>query len=101
VRALNRTEDGEPWLTDRQLDDLRDQLLRHPRRGLLEANEVVHGLLLKAQVDRNERTGEPDPVVKLIDFAQPERNRFRAINQFRVDTPGAVKAFITPDIVLS
>lgn len=23
VRALNRTEDGQPWLTDRQLDELR------------------------------------------------------------------------------
>jgi type I restriction enzyme R subunit len=100
VRALNRTEQGDAWLTDRQLDDLREQLLRHPHRGFLEANEVVHGLLLKAQVDRNELTGEDDPVVKLIDFANPERNQFHAINQFRVDTPGAVKAFITPDIVL-
>jgi type I restriction enzyme, R subunit len=100
VRAINETLDGRIWLTDRQLDDLRDQLLRHPHRGLLEANEVVHALLLKAQVDRNEVTGESDPVVKLIDFVRPERNVFHAINQFRVDTPGAVKAFVTPDVVL-
>ncbi len=100
VRAINQTPDGEPWLTVRQLDDLRDQILRQPNRTLLEANETTQGLFLKAQVDRNEVTGEADPVVDLIDFAYPERNQFHAINQFRVDTPGCVKTCIIPDIVL-
>jgi type I restriction enzyme R subunit len=100
MRALNLTSQGKPWLTHRQLDDLRDQLLRQPNRGVFEANEVVQGLFLKAQVDVNEVTGEPDPVVKLIDFAHPERNQFHAINQFRIDTPGCVKSCIIPDIVL-
>ena len=54
VRSLNRTQDGQEWLTGRQLDDLRDQLLRHPSRTLLEANEEVQKLLFKAQVDVNE-----------------------------------------------
>jgi len=94
VRALN------PWLTDRQLEDLRDQILRQPNRTLLEANEEIQKLLFKAQVDVNETTGEPDPVAQLIDFAHPERNVFHAINQFRIDTPGCVKEFIIPDIVL-
>ena len=100
VRAINVTFDGTPWLTDRQLDDLRSQILRQPNRTLLEANEAIHALFLKAQVDRNELTGESDPVVQLIDFAHPERNRFHAINQFRIDTPGCVKSSIIPDIVL-
>ncbi|MHB1706619.1 MAG: type I restriction endonuclease subunit R [Acidithiobacillus sp.] len=100
VRAINCTTDGMAWLTDRQLDDLRDQILRQPNRTLLEANEAVQALFLKAQVDRNEVTGESDPVVHLIDFAHPERNRFHAINQFRIDTPGCVKQCIIPDIVL-
>ncbi|HXF39388.1 MAG TPA: HsdR family type I site-specific deoxyribonuclease [Blastocatellia bacterium] len=100
VRAINRTTDGKEWLTDRQLDDLRDQLLRHPSRTLLEANEAVQALFLKAQVDVNELTGESDPVVQLIDFVHPERNVFHAINQFRIDTPGCVKRCIIPDIVL-
>ncbi len=100
VRAINLTADGKAWLTDRQLDDLRDQLLRQPNRTLLEANEAVQGLLFKAQVDVNELTGEADPVVQLIDFAHPERNVFHAINQFRIDTPGCVKSCIIPDIVL-
>lgn len=100
VRALNRLPDGRPWLTEAQLDDLVDQVQRQPNRSLLEANEAIQSLLFKAQVDRNELTGEADPVATLIDFAHPERNRFTAINQFRVDTPGGVKQFIIPDIVL-
>ena len=70
------------------------------KRSLLEANEAVQKLLFKAQVDRNEVTGEQDPTVRLIDFDNPERNCFHAINQFRVDTPGRVRPFIIPDIVL-
>lgn len=100
VRAINHTDDGQPWLTDRQLEDLRSQLLRHPNRTLLEANETVQALLFKTQVDSNELTGEADPVVRLIEFHRPENNQFHAINQFRIDTPGCVKAFIIPDIVL-
>jgi type I restriction enzyme R subunit len=100
VRRINALPDGQPWLTDRQLDDLRSQLLRQPNRTLLEANEAIQALLFKAQVDVNEETGESDPVVKLIDFEHPENNSFHAINQFRIDTPGCVKAFIIPDIVL-
>ena len=100
VRRINTVPDGTPWLTDHQLDDLRGQLLRQPRRTLLEANEAIAALLFKAQVDVNEATGEADPVVQLIDFAYPENNTFHAINQFRIDTPGCARAFIIPDIVL-
>ncbi|MCZ7647436.1 MAG: HsdR family type I site-specific deoxyribonuclease [Planctomycetota bacterium] len=100
VRGLNQTADGKAWLTDRQLDDLRDQMQRQPNRTLLEANETVQALFLKAQVDVNELTGEADPVVQLIDFTHPERNTFHAINQFRIETPGCVKTCIIPDLVL-
>ena len=100
VRAINRTDDGQEWLTGGQLEDLRSQLLRHPNRTLLEANEALQAMLFKAQADRNELTGEADPVVRLIDFHNPANNQFHAINQFRIDTPGCVKAFIIPDIVL-
>jgi len=100
VRKINRDFVGQEWLTERQLDDLQDQLIRQPSRTLLEANEAVQKLLFKAQVDVNEVTGELDPVVQLIDFAHPERNVFHAINQFRIDTPGCAKSSIIPDIVL-
>ncbi|HOY76678.1 MAG TPA: HsdR family type I site-specific deoxyribonuclease [Hyphomonadaceae bacterium] len=100
VRGLNRTIDGREWLTTRQLQILADDIFRQPNRCLLEANEEVQRLLLKAHADRNELTGEESPTVRLIDFEHPERNTFHAINQFRVDTPGCVKAFIIPDVVL-
>jgi type I restriction enzyme R subunit len=100
VRSINLTDNGMPWLTDRQIDDLQDQIPRQPHHSLLEVHESVQDLFLKAQVDVNEITHEPDPVVSLIDFGHPEGNQFHAINQFRVDTPGCVKAFIIPDIVL-
>ncbi len=100
VRALNTLPDGTPWLAERQLDELEALLFRQPQRTLLEANLAVHELLIKAQVDVNESTGEVDPVVRLIDFQHPEHNRFHAINQFRIDTPGCVRGFMVPDIVL-
>jgi type I restriction enzyme R subunit len=100
VRAINTTEDDRPWLTDKQLDELRDDVLHQPGANLLEANANVLKLLYRAQVDLNELTGEEYPNVKLIDFQHPERNQFLAINQFRVDTPGSGKKFIIPDIVL-
>ncbi|SFD91215.1 type I restriction enzyme, R subunit [Thiohalospira halophila DSM 15071] len=100
VAAINPGAGSGTWLTDKQLLDLQEQVLRQPNRTLLEANEAVQKLLLKAQVDVNEETGEEEPVVKLIDFDTPENNHFLAINQFRIDTPGCVKQFIIPDIVL-
>jgi type I restriction enzyme R subunit len=100
VRAINTTADGRTWLTDKQLDDLHDELIGRPPDKLWENNEAVLKLLFRSQVDLNEVTGEQYPNVKLIDFEHPERNQFHAVNQFRVDTPGAAKGFIIPDIVL-
>lgn len=100
VARLNAESDGKTWLTDKQLQDLQEQILRQPNRTLLEANEAIQKLLFKTQVDINNTTGESDPIVKLIDFEHPGNNHFLAINQFRIDTPGCVKQFIIPDIVL-
>ncbi|NQU24700.1 MAG: type I restriction endonuclease subunit R [Candidatus Nealsonbacteria bacterium] len=100
VRAINTTDDGRPWLTDKQLEELFEQITHQPGKSLVEANETIQGLLYRTQVDENELTGEQYPNVNLIDFHHPERNHFLAINQFRIDTPGGVKDCIIPDIVL-
>jgi type I restriction enzyme, R subunit len=68
VRAINRTNDGWEWLTDRQLEDLRSQLLRHPNRTLLDAKEAMQAMLFKAKTDLNELTGEPQ--LKAGDFGE-------------------------------
>ena len=95
------TEDGKEWLTDKQLEDLYDDLLNKQFKNLLEANKEFNRILHENErADVNELTGEEYPVIKLIDFDMPENNFFIAINQFRVDTPGCAKGFIIPDIVL-
>lgn len=100
LRSINLTADGVPWLTDNQLETLFADLSQFDTHDLLAANETFVERLYKWQIDINEVTGEQDPVVKIIDFDNWQANRFVAINQFRVDTPGGVKNFIMPDIVL-
>ena len=100
VNNLNLTDDGQPWLNDKQLEDLFEELTNQSGKNLLEANMDVLQRLYKSTVDMNEVTGEEYPVVKIIDFQQWDNNHFVAINQFRVDTPGKVKDHIRPDIVL-
>lgn len=103
VYAINLTESGQPWLTDAQLEAVHDEVTIHTRKPLIEANKAVWAMLLgkhKIIVDQNELTGEQSVPVKLIDFTHPDRNSFKAINQFRIDTPGMGKGSIIPDIVL-
>lgn len=102
IHSINLTEEGkQPWLTAIQLEQAYNELLDHPRKNLLQANIDVFGLLTNnMRADRNELTGEESPVLRLIDFDNPERNSFIVINQFRIDTPGVGKGFIIPDIVL-
>lgn len=100
VRAINTTEDGKEWLTDKQLEQLHHELAHQSGTSLREINEKVQELLYRTQVDVNEVTGEEYPNVKLIDFQNVDRNHFLAMNQFRLDTPGCVKDFIIPDVVL-
>jgi len=100
VWAINLTDDGEKWLTDKQLEELYDELDHQSGTSLREINEKVQALLYRTQVDVNEVTGEEYPNVKLIDFHAADRNHFLAMNQFRLDTPGCVKSFIIPDVVL-
>ena len=45
IRSINKTDAGEEWLSDRQLDDVYDQILRQPNRTLLEANGAIQSLL--------------------------------------------------------
>lgn len=101
VRKINLNEDGSTWLTDFQLESLYDELTTISVPSLVEANQTIHKMLIRHQVDENETTGETDPDVTLIDFEHPERNHFVAINQFRINTPSDWgRKFIIPDIVL-
>jgi type I restriction enzyme R subunit len=100
VKAINTLDNGRPWLTDSQLGSLFDDFTHFDTTDLLKANETFLDRLYKWQVDSNEVTGEQYPIVKIIDFEHWQANSFIAINQYRIDTPGGVKEFIIPDIVL-
>lgn len=101
LKRINLTADGRSWLTEKQIDDVVREVTTQPGVGLLEANKTIYKLLTKnTTTNINELTGEQSPLVRLIDFRHPERNSFIAINQFRIDTPGASRNAIIPDIVL-
>lgn len=101
IRSINRTEDGREWLTDKQIEQVLHEVTAFSAQSLHQANKAIHHLLLKGtRTDRNELTGEPNPLVRLVDFRQWANNDFTAINQFRLLTPGAARTGIIPDIVL-
>lgn len=102
IKYINRLEDNREWLTDKQLNDLYNDLTNTNYKSLQEANKAITDLLVnsKPRVDKNALTGEDNVAVKLIDFDNIKDNRFVAINQYRVDTVGTVKKCIIPDIVL-
>ena len=101
LKRINLTDDGRSWLTEKQIDDVVREVMTQPGVGLLQANKTIHELLTKnTTASVNEVTGEQSPLVRLIDFRNPERNSFIAINQFRIDTPGASRNAIIPDVVL-
>jgi len=80
IRKINVTEDGNEWLTDKQLDEVFDEIVIQSGRSLHEANkDVFYKLSNNTTVDMNERTGEQSPVVRFIDFDIWENNSFIAI----------------------
>jgi len=99
VSAINLI-DGKPWLSDEQLNGLYEDFTSFGVRSLLDNNQEFSNRINKWQVDENLVTGEQSPVVKIIDFDDWSNNSFIAINQYRIDTPGGVKQFIIPDVVL-
>ncbi|MBS1764017.1 MAG: type I restriction endonuclease subunit R [Bacteroidetes bacterium] len=101
IKSINKTADGQEWLTDKQLDELLTEIQSFSGKTLHEANKEIHRLLVKGTtVNKNELTGEINPTVRLVDFKNYDKNSFIAINQFRLLTPGASRTGIIPDIVL-
>lgn len=99
------SSNGVEWLTDKQLEDLYHEVtaLEKSNQALLEVNQAVFEKLTgktKTTIPENERTGEKNIAIKLIDFQNWNNNSFVAINQFRVVTPGGSREGIIPDIVL-
>jgi len=59
IRKINVTEDGKEWLTDKQLDEVFEEIVDQRGRSLHEANkDVFYKLLNNTTVDMNELTGK-------------------------------------------
>lgn len=105
LRKLNPDAAGAPWLDDARIEQAIHEL-EHPLGGLrlMEANEKATDLLLggTAVAGDSERGHAGDQPVRFIDFAEPERNDFLVVNQFRVAPLASVgdRGHIIPDIVL-
>lgn len=89
-----------PFLTDKQVDEVIRKITTFDKNSLIENNKKVLDLLLEnTTVTRHETTGELSPTVRYIDFQNIENNIFTAISQFKVRVTGT-EHYIIPDIVL-
>ncbi|MEG4025365.1 HsdR family type I site-specific deoxyribonuclease [Microcoleus sp. S13C4] len=100
IKCINLDDRGNPWLDDTQVNAAASQLERLGAQRLMEANQAATNLLLKGTTVQGQ--DGKDRTVHFIDFEHPQNNDFLAINQYRVDPPGATGkgGFIVPDIVL-
>ncbi|WPL17937.1 Type-1 restriction enzyme R protein [Thiorhodovibrio winogradskyi] len=101
LRRLNRDAEGADWLDDRRIEEAISQLERPTARDLIAINEELHSKLVNG-VYVSGPAGERERLVRFIGFEPEDGNDFLAVNQFRVDPPGAVgdRGFIVPDILL-
>ncbi|TDR32423.1 type I restriction endonuclease [Aquamicrobium defluvii] len=101
LRRLNRKDDGSEWLDERRISQAISQLERPTSRDFIAINEELHDKIVRG-VNVSGPDGEHERRVRFIGFEPDDENEFVAVNQFRVDPPGAVgdRGFIVPDIVL-
>ena len=97
-----------PWLNDTQVDDLCVQMQNYtfPMNKLLENNIEVFDRIVEGLSADNEKTGEVNCPVRIIDWSDTEGfnkgkslNEFLAISQYKVRIPGK-EEHIIPDVVL-
>ena len=96
------------WLDDDQVEAVVRELLSLPAGSLVHRNQQAHERLLRGlTVDVNRRTGEANPLVRLLDFTgldefrNPTGNRYHAVCQLKVRVPGdPTGKHIFPDVVL-
>ena len=104
IQRINLDEDGQPWLDESRVNRAVGDLERLGTHKLMEANQAATDLLLRGTVVEGDPRlhGARDQIARFIDYDPPENNDFLAINQFRVDPPGAQgdRGFIIADAVL-
>ena len=93
VRRLN------PWISDENVEQVVRRITKIPATSLLDANEKAYEILQRGtsvRQDLGDDQGLRSRDVRLIDYAEPERNVYHVVRQLRVQ---AVKENV-PDLVL-
>ena len=93
VRRLN------PWISDENVEQVVRRITKVPATSLLDANEKAYEILQRGTSVRQDLGDDQGPRsrdVRLIDYADPERNVYHIVRQLRVQ---AVKENV-PDLVL-
>ena len=88
------------WLEDEQIEDIIRTIKDQSKgKSLIENNQAFLNLLLENTISvQNRKTGNSE-TVRIIDFDNPENNRFIAISQFKLRILGTER-HIYPDITL-
>ncbi|MDX2272722.1 MAG: type I restriction endonuclease subunit R [Cyanobacteriota bacterium] len=95
LEALYRLNPSVPGST---LEEVRDRIGRPQHPSLIQNNRAFHESLVEGIPVEYEQNGEKrGDRVKLIDFQQPERNRYLVVNQFTVQGTQQLRR---PDIVV-
>ena len=101
--TINVNDESQPWLDEGRVSQAVSALQRLGAPMLMEANEAATELLLKGTAVEGVPgwEGGRSRTVHYIDWANPENNTFRVINQFKVECPGGqAMNHIVPDLVL-
>lgn len=88
------------WMEPDQVEEVVRRLCDFPSSSLIENNkQVLKWITEGTGVTENRKTGEPSPTVHIVDFANPAKNDWLAVSQFKVKIPGR-EQHIIPDVVL-
>ena len=97
-RLRKKFAEINPQLTDESINKAIRRVTHIQAEGLIEANRIFHqDLISGVSIDQDIRARRQKLTVRFIDFEDPEKNEFLAVNQFWVKGP---KETDRPDIVV-
>lgn len=95
VRALKHLN---PWMNENNTQKVLRSILHIEATSVMEANEKFHDMLVNyISVQQDLGKGKKNQTVKLIDFANPEKNEYLIVDQFSITN---AKGNIRPDLII-
>lgn len=98
TRLKRKLKEINPGITDNAVNKAVRHITHIQAEGLIEANRKFHkDLIAGISIDQDIGGKRQKKTIRFIDFENPERNEFLAVNQFRVKGPTETDR---PDIVI-